>query len=166
VEGSYYVIRAAMVSAMLLAGASTSATAQVTRWRWQPEARVEALAARTTALHAAVGANAVVGTYARLALLGAGGARRADDEWVASGRVEAVVRFHVDPLRQFAWGAYAGGGGALFFDDGADARVRALIVVGYEGPAAGGGWIGGVEVGVGGGARIAFTARRVRDGAR
>jgi hypothetical protein len=159
-------MRPALLGALLLAIPPTSMAAQVARGRWQPEARVEVLAARTTALHAGIGANVTVGTYARLAFLGAGGVRRGTDTWHASGRVESVVRVHVDPLRQFAWGAFVGGGGALFVDDGAHARVRALVVVGYEGPPVGSGWIYGVEAGVGGGTRIAFSIRKVREGAR
>lgn len=158
--------RPALAGALLLLIAPCPMVAQIARGRWQPEARIEALAARTTALHAGIGANVVAGTYARLALLAAGGVRNTANAWRSSGRVESVVRVHVDPLRQFAWGAFAGGGGALFFDDGARARVRAVIVAGYEGPPVGGGWIYAVEAGVGGGTRLAFTLRRVREGAR
>src|SRR5690606_15444206 len=63
----------------------------------QPETRLELLSARTTAVHAAVGANVVAGTYARIGLLAGGGARRIRETWKSSGRVDLVARMHVDP---------------------------------------------------------------------
>jgi hypothetical protein len=150
----------------ILAGVPCMAAAQSSQSRWQTEVRIDALSARGTAYHAGAGANATMGTYARLALLGGTGARRLRGRWASSGRVESVVRVHVDPLRQFRWGAYVGGGAALMFDDGARTRARAVVIVGYEGPATDSGWIAGIEAGIGGGLRVAVAARRARDTGR
>ena len=157
---------AALRLVVILAGVPCVAAAQFGQSRWQSELRIDGLSSRSTAYHAGVGANAIIGTYARLALLGGTGARRIQGRWASSGRVESVVRVHVDPLRQFRWGAYAGGGAALMFDEGARTRARAVVVVGYEGPAAQSGWIAGIEAGIGGGLRVAVAARRAREAGR
>jgi hypothetical protein len=130
--------------------------------RWQPEARVESVISRTTALHAAAGANTILGGYLRLAVLGAAGTRRVGDEWRPSGRVDVVGRFHVDPQRQFPRGWYLVGGATALLDDGVRTRVRAVVGVGLESRSYGSGWIIGAEGGFGGGGRLALTARRAR----
>jgi hypothetical protein len=128
----------------------------------QLETRVEALTGRTTAVHGVLGANGVAGTYVRIGVLAGGGARRTRDTWKSSGRVDVAARVHVDPLRQYSWGAYAGGGATWLFDADEHARAGVLAFIGYEGPVTSSRWILGVEVGVGGGVRIAVTARRAR----
>jgi hypothetical protein len=149
--------------AALAASGSLFATRADAQQRVQSEVRIDALLARTNAVHASAGANAVAGTYARIGLLAGAGVRRIRDKWRSSGRLDAVARMHVDPLRQHAWGAYAGGGATLLFDEHTRTRARVLVVVGYEGPVTPAGWIAGIEAGVGGGLRIALTARRARD---
>jgi hypothetical protein len=136
--------------------------------RWQAEARIETLISRTTAVHAAVGANVIAGTYMRFAILGAAGARNVAGEWRPSGRVDLVGRFHVDPHRQFSRGLYVVGGASALLDDGVHTRIRAMVGAGIESRAlgAGNGWIVGAEGGFGGGGRIAATLRRARRSAR
>ena len=153
-------------TALVLALTPTRATAQGQLQKWQPEAHLELLAARSTALHFSVGANVIAGDYVRLGLLGGMGARRVHDSTRASGRIDVVGRFHLDPFRQYKRGFYAGGGGTWLFDDGLAPRVRVLLVLGYEGSEARSTLITGAEVGVGGGVRIGVTIRRARDGAR
>jgi len=152
--------------ALLLVFVPSFATAQRQPQRWQPEARLELLAARTSAMHLAAGANVIAGDYLRLGLLAGGGVRRIGDSVRASGRVDAVARFHLDPYRQFKHGFYAGGGGTWLFDDGFTPRVGMLLVIGYEGSAARNTLITGAEIGVGGGVRIGMTIRTARDAAR
>lgn len=154
------------VVAALLLTAPTLAGAQRQLQRWQPEARLEALLARATAVHAGAGANVIAGNYIRLGVLAGGGARRTNDSVRASGRVDVVARFHLDPFRQFTRGFYGGGGGTWLFDDGLSPRVRMLLVIGYEGAEARSTLITGAEIGVGGGVRVGVTIRRARDGAR
>ena len=134
--------------------------------RWSPEARVDVIDARTTAVHAALGANAIGGTYLRIGVLAGGGARRVNDEWIASGRGEIVARFHVDPFAESKWGAYVGGGATYFVDDGVRGRARAVVVIGVEARRTPGQWMPGVELGLGGGARVGVTLRRARTFAR
>ena len=159
------VFRHAVIAMVVLAPVTVAAQGV---HRWQGEGRVETLISRTTAVHAAVGANMIVGTYMRIALLVAGGARDIGDEWIASGRVDLVGRFHVDPQRQLSKGLYVVGGATALLDDGVRARVRAMVGIGIESRALGGtnGWIVGAEGGFGGGARIAVTLRRARPGGR
>jgi hypothetical protein len=136
--------------------------------RWQTEGRIETLISRTTAVHAAVGANAIAGTYMRVAVLGAAGARHIAGAWRPSGRIDIVGRFHVDPHRQFSVGLYVVGGATALLDDGARTRIRAVVGAGMESRAlgSGSGWIVGVEGGFGGGGRLAATLRRARRNAR
>ena len=144
------------------------ALAQNQPQRWQGEGRIETLISRTTAVHAAIGANAIAGQYLRLAVLAGGGARRVGDEWRSSGRVDLVGRFHVDPQRQFSRGLYVLGGATALMDDGIRTRIRAVLGAGIESRALGdgAGWIVGAEGGFGGGGRVAVTLRRARRGAR
>jgi hypothetical protein len=150
----------------LLIATPALASAQRQLQRWQPEARLDVIAARATAVHFAAGANVITGDYIRLGFLGGGGARRDGDSVRASGRVDVVARFHLDPFRQFKRGFYGGGGGSWLFDDGLTPRVRMLLVIGFEGPEARSTLITGAEVGVGGGVRVGVTLRRARDAAR
>lgn len=156
----------ARMAALLLMVVPRLAIAQRDVQRWQPEARLELLAARTSAVHLAAGANVIGSDYVRLALLAGGGARRVGDSVRASGRVDVVARFQVDPFRQFKRGLYAGGGGTWMFDDKLTPRVGLLLVLGYEGPAARNKLITGAEIGVGGGVRIGMTIRTARNAAR
>jgi hypothetical protein len=134
--------------------------------RWQGEGRIETLISRTTAVHAAIGANAIVGRYLRLAIIGAVGARDNAGEWRRSGRADLVGRFHVDPQRQFSHGLYMVGGATALVDEGARTRVRAVVGAGVESRSLGSGWILGAEAGLGGGTRLAITVRRARRNAR
>jgi hypothetical protein len=145
-----------------------SVLAQNAPQRWQGEGRVEVLISRTTAVHAAIGANVIAGQYLRLAVLGAAGVRRVGDEWRSSGRIDLVGRFHVDPQRQFSHGLYVVGGATTLMDDGIRTRIRAVVGAGIESRVLGGesGWIVGAEGGFGGGGRISVTLRRARRGAR
>ena len=124
--------------------------------------RADVIDSKTTALHASVGVNLLGGTYLRIGVLAGGGARRVNDEWIASGRADVIARFHVDPFAERKWGAYVGGGATYFVDDGAPGRARAVVVIGVEASRKPRGWMPGVELGLGGGARIGVTLRRAR----
>jgi len=78
----------------------------------------------------------------------------------ARGRGEALVTYHVSPPRRGGVGIYVGGGLAGELWDGG-ARGLAVLLAGIEArPWNGGGWF--VEVGVGGGARLAAGYRLIR----
>ncbi len=134
--------------------------------RWQGEARLEVIAGRTTEWHASAGANASLGLYTRLAFLAGAGVRRVAGDWHRSAHVDAVARFQLDPLLQFKYGAYVGGGATVLADDGAPTRAWTLVVLGVEGAPTRGRWIAGFELGLGGGARLGVTLRRARKQAR
>jgi hypothetical protein len=99
-----------------------------------------------------------LGTYARGVLLVAGGAARVDDRTRGSARVEGVVRFLLDPLRERRLGAYAGAGVSASWIDGDGWRTPLVVAFGVEGPRRGGHALA-AEVGLGGGARLALVLR-------
>lgn len=135
----------------------------------QLEARADAALGRTSAALVGAGVLTDAGAYVRVGLLAGagvaygrqdGGPRRA----AAAGEVAAVARFVLDPFRQSAHGVYAGGGVGVRAADGAG-EPFVLAVVGVEGRRRGG-LAPAVEVGVGGGVRVAVALRRARPGRR
>lgn len=120
-----------------------------------PEVRVDAIVARETAVHAGVGFASRLSTYVRAGIVGAAGLSGGSP----SGRVDAVARFLLDPFRESRWGPYGGGGLSVRFDDGRGTRGYMLIFFGAEGPLDRG-FSPAIEVGLGGGARLAVVLRR------
>ncbi|MBA3341350.1 MAG: hypothetical protein H0T48_05895 [Gemmatimonadaceae bacterium] len=130
-------------------------TTSVANQGLSPEVRVDAIFARETALHAGIGLATPLGTYVRAGVVGAAGVSNGSP----SGRVDAVVRFLLDPFRETKWGPYGGGGLSTRFGDGRAARALMLIFFGAEGPL-NRGFSPAIEVGLGGGARLAIVLRR------
>jgi hypothetical protein len=129
----------------------------------QWEARVEGTAAREPAVHAGIGINVRAGYYARVGLTGAAGAARgADDVWRGSQRVDAAVRFLLDPFTEQPRGLYGGAGVSLRHDAG-DLTPALLLLAGVEGRPRGG-VSPALEVAVGGGVRFGVVLRRTRSG--
>ena len=106
-----------------------------------------------------------VGTYVRLGVVAAAGQAWKDGEGVASGRVDALARFVVDPLREFRWAPYAAGGVGGMYDESEHWRAVLVGVLGVEGPALGS-VVPAVEVGLGGGTRVGVVVRRALPGRR
>ncbi len=133
------------------------------------EGRVDAVVARHAGVLAGAGVFADAGLYARLGLVaGAGVVRARSDRGsgaVGAARVEALGRFHLDPLRQGARGVYAGGGVAAAWREGARPAWELVALLGVEG-APRRGVAPALEVGFGGGARVALVLRRARAGRR
>lgn len=129
--------------------------------RIQAEGRLDVIASRVTALHAALGANAPLGNYLRVGAAAGGGAVLRDGRAAASARAEVVARFLADPFLQFRRGLYAGGGISARVDEGTRLQGRLLLVLGVEG-----GTVSGVrpsvELGLGGGGRLGVVWRRAR----
>jgi hypothetical protein len=119
-----------------------------------PEARIDAIVSRTSAVHAGAGVTTSLGTYLRSGVDAAAGFSRDG----MSGRIDAVNRFHLDPFREHRWAPYAGGGLTARFDEGHRSRVFLLLVIGADGPAARG-IATSLEVGLGGGGRIGLIVR-------
>jgi len=123
------------------------------------ELRVDAIAGRGNTAQAGGGVVIPLGLYVRLGLDGAAGATWRDGSSRASGRVEAITRFTLDPFRESPVALSLGGGVMLPYVDG-DAHLRPLLaaVVDLEGrrrrrftPA--------LQVGVGGGVRVGLVLR-------
>ncbi len=132
------------------------AAANATRLGGQtPEARIDGIASDPAAIQAGLGITTKAGTYLRTGVVAALGA---SDEG-ASGRLDFVNRFHLDPFRESRWAPYAGGGLSARFDDNQRSRLYALLILGVDGPVARG-LTTSVEAGLGGGARLGIIIRR------
>lgn len=82
-----------------------------------------------------------------------------------AGRGEVTVRFLADPFAEWRWGPYAGAGVAMDWRDGQSGRAAVVLVAGTDLPTRAR-WQPAVEVGVGGGARVAIVLRRARRAGR
>ena len=133
--------------------------------RWQPEARLDFIEARATAAHVAAGVSVPANTYVRLGLVAGIGQAWHSGESSGAGRIDGLVRFVVDPLREFRWAPYAAGGLSAVYDTTDDWRAVLVGVLGVEGPA-GGGVVPAIEAGFGGGVRVGFALRRAMRGRR
>ncbi|HYS69781.1 MAG TPA: hypothetical protein VEM14_06025 [Gemmatimonadaceae bacterium] len=137
------------------------AIGQVPELPVQIEGRLDGIFARTPGVEAGLGFTVPSGIYVRSGLVAGLGAGRHGVE----GRTDFVARFSFDPFRQSRWAPYAGGGVSGRYRSSLDGGSRAylLILLGVEGPLPRGrteGWAPAVEVGLGGGARIAIVIRR------
>lgn len=119
------------------------------------EGRVDAIFAEPSAVHAGAGVTWRLGTYLRSGVVAGIGAAGSG----ASGRIDFVNRFHLDPFRENRYGPYAGGGVSARFDDNRTGRVFLLLIVGVDGPVARG-VTTSFEAGLGGGARLGVVIRR------
>jgi hypothetical protein len=131
----------------------------------QVEMRADLLAGPPAGAQVGVGANVAGGSYMRIGADAAVGALSRDGAAVASGRVDVVTRYLLDPYREFRWGPYVGGGFTAQWDHRANWRGDLLLLVGVEGPAHAG-WRTSVELGLGGGARLGVVFRRARSNGR
>lgn len=152
---------------LLVAAAPAVAHAQGDNFKppVQFEARLDALAGPPAGAQAGIGANVAFGYYIRLGLDAAAGASSMGGAAVASGRVDVVTRYLLDPFREFRWGPYAGGGFTAAWDRLGRRRGDVLLVAGIEGPVHAG-WRTSVELGLGGGARLGVVLRRARSNGR
>lgn len=152
---------AAGVISIGAAGVASSAAGAQQRVRRDPppkvalEARLDAIISRYTAIHAGLGFTTPLGTYLRSGLDGAIGA----SENGASGRIEFVNRFHLDPFREKRWAPYAGGGIGARFEADRRTREYLFIIAGLDGPVKRG-ITTSVEAGLGSGGRIGVIIRR------
>jgi hypothetical protein len=131
----------------------------------RPLARVDAIAARASAVQLGVGAGLPVGTYVRVEATVAGGVTRRDGATVGGARADLVGRFLVDPFAQTPRGPYAGGGVSVRRDGGDRARVYLLAVFGVEGARHHGAYPS-LELGLGGGVRLGIVLRASPAGRR
>jgi hypothetical protein len=137
------------------------AGAQLNQQKFQSEARLDAIFARSTAVEAGYGFTVPAGIYVRSGLVAGIGAGRHGVE----GRTDLIARFSLDPFRQSRWAPYGGAGlsGRYRTERDGGSRAYLLVFLGVEGPLALGataGWVPAFEVGLGGGARVGVILRR------
>lgn len=151
---AYCTVAAAIALATLPGPARAQRSAPPPR----PEVRADLIAARTSVLEAGAGVNVALGRLLRLEFVGAAGSTL-EERPRAAGRVDAVLRFVLDPYAERRWGFYGGGGVSARFMRGEPGQGRLALVVGVEGRAARG-IVPFAELGLGGGARIGLGLRR------
>lgn len=149
---------AAGVTALVLCAIAPRAGAQLLMPSYI-EYRADGIVGRGTSAQAGLGAVYQLGVYVRTSIDAAAGATWHDAQTLASGRVDLVARFLLDPFREAPIGLSVGGGVSVPYANG-DAHVRPLMtaVVDLEGrmrrditPA--------LQIGLGGGARIGVVLR-------
>jgi hypothetical protein len=122
-----------------------------------PEARVELVAVRRSAAHVGAGVGFRAGRTFGVAALGTAfvaGADGADD-----ARLELIGRFLLDPERRARMAFYAAGGAAALLSPDGEWRGVLVTMLGAE-LGRGERWGPFVEVGIGGGVRLAAGVRR------
>lgn len=124
-----------------------------------PEFRADAIVSRTTAAEVGAGAVIPLGIYARLSIGAAGGTTFVNGTSRASGRVDAIGRFLLDPFRETPVALSFGGGLSVPYVDG-QSRVRPYLtaVIDVEGRMRGR-VTPALQVGLGGGARVGIVLR-------
>lgn len=127
--------------------------------RVAPEARLDAIIARRTAVQPAVGADFGLSSEIRLELAAGLGASFGHGPAGVSARTDAIARFLIDPAHAMHWSPYLGGGVGARYDRGPEWRGVAILVVGATGPRHGQ-WMPFVEAGFGGGVRLGLGLRR------
>jgi hypothetical protein len=147
---------------MLLVAALGSAAARLAAQQSPsayPEFRADALFAKGTTGQAGVGVVVPLGVYVRFGLDGAAGATWQNGASSASGRVDAIARFLLDPLRESGTAISLGGGlSAPIRKDGVKSPYL-TVVVDVEGKGRGG-ITPALELGLGGGGRVGVVLRR------
>lgn len=125
-----------------------------------PELRVDAIVARSPSLQAGAGLEIPAGIYVRIAVDGAAGATWRDRTTAASGRVDAVARFLLDPFREIPVGISFGGGVSVPVGAPMGARSPQLTLVADIEGGVHNGFAPALQFGLGGGARIGVVLRK------
>ena len=138
-----------------------------------PELRLDVIAGDRSAIHAGGGLHVPVGYYVRVGIVAAGGVTTGDPVGSslsstsrASGRVDLLVRFLLDPFRQSPYGLSLGGGVGFRADEGDRGRALLLVAVDVEGRRSARGLVPALQVGLGGGTRVGIILRRAPAGSR
>jgi hypothetical protein len=130
-----------------------------------PEARVDAILARRSAIQPALGADVALASALHLELaVGLGASWGGSAPVGPSARADAIVHFLLDPQHTMRWSPYGGGGVGARYDHGPEWRAVAILVVGVNAPRWGptrpfieAGFGGGLRLGAG--FRLAHTPR-------
>ena len=127
--------RAMLVVTLGIAAAlPRAAGAQLNQQKFQSEARLDAIFARSGGVEAGYGFTVPAGIYVRSGLVAGIGAGRHG----AEGRTDLIARFSMDPFRQSRWAPYAGAGlsGRYRSERDGGSRAYLLVFLGLEGPLA------------------------------
>jgi hypothetical protein len=158
------IARAALLALMVAPSAASLRAQQAAppRTRARVEARLDYLGPDPHAVQVGLGVNVPLGTYLRVALIGAGGRSWNDGRTGGSLRADVVGRFSFDPFRERRWGLSAGGGLSVRHDQVTPERSRwqplLALVVDLEGPRLGS-VAPALQLGLGGGARVGAIIR-------
>lgn len=151
-------VRAVAVAFALCVSASTL-LAQAQRIPSYAEFRADMIAGDGTAAQVGAGLVLPLDNYVRFALIGAAGPKWRDGATIASGRIDAIARFTLDPLRETPWALSLGGGVSVPLEQ-QQARVRPLLTAVIDVEARKHGrFTPAVQVGLGGGTRVGFAFR-------
>jgi hypothetical protein len=152
-----------MLAAIVAASMASGARAQTRPGRFA-EYRADVIVGRGTAGQVGAGAELPLGYYVRLGITGAAGMTWRDGATPTSGRVDVIARYLLDPFREVPRALSLGGGISVPYVEG-DQRVRPYLtlVADLEGPRMHNGpFSPALQVGVGGGSRIAVVLRASR----
>jgi len=133
--------------------------------RLQPEVRADYIGSRAAAAHLGFGLNVPATAYVRLGIVAALGQAWSGGDATIAGRVDGLIRFVVDPLRESRWAPYAAGGIGGIYDGSEKWRGVLVGALGAEGPVTGH-VVPAIEVGFGGGVRVGVAFRRAMRGRR
>jgi hypothetical protein len=145
--------------AALLAFRGSALRAQLPAPPSYAEIRADAIVGNGTAAQAGVGGVIPLGAYVRFSVDGAAGSTWRDGGAHASGRVDAIGRFLLDPYREMPFGLSLGGGLSVPVTQG-DKRARPYLtaVADIEGRRRGS-VTPALQIGLGGGARLGVVLR-------
>ncbi len=124
------------------------------------EARGDLIAGRNTTLQLGVAALWPVSPFLSVgAVAGIGGTRPAAGDGRASGRAELVARFTPDPSPSARWRIYGQATAGVLAVRGSTGRALVSVAMGVE-RVSGGAVRPAIELGLGGGLRVAVALRR------
>ena len=156
-----------LLIALALAAPAIIRAQSATDERVEPELRVDAiLSENRTALQLGGGLQIPAGYYARVGIVGAAGADVVSGGSQASGRLDVIGRFLLDPFRQNQWGLSAGAGVSVRARANDRVRPYLVAVLDLEGPRSASGIAPAFQLGLGGGVRVGAAIRRAEKAAR
>jgi hypothetical protein len=124
-----------------------------------PEVRFDAIAGRATATQLAAAVGFGSSGYGRAVLAAGGGIAWKGRESRASGRMDLLGRFYLDPFKSSPWGLYGGTGLSALYDGFEGWRGLVTASMGLEFPSTRSAtWA--IELGLGGGFRVSAVVRR------
>lgn len=129
----------------------------------QWELRGDLVGRRDPSVELGVGVNLRTGSYVRAGALLAGGVGAHGGAAQPTARLDATIRYLLDPFSEGRWGLYGGGGLTVYRDARNERRAAVLLVAGIEGARAHR-WTPALEIGLGGGVRLGAVWRSRRPG--